>query len=137
MTETPLARPKSVTAAFWLWLVSGVLLVFIGLLAVTITLTGSALLHRISGGILIVTGLVLVYLAGRSRSGDSRFAHAAVALSLALVVFLSILLAIQMLGAFVSPVVLFLIVASGLVMRSQTAIAWFTAKRDAGDQPSA
>jgi uncharacterized membrane protein HdeD (DUF308 family) len=137
MTETPLARPKSVTAAFWLWLVSGVLLVFVGLLAVTITLTGGALLHRISGGILIVTGLVLVYLAGRSRSGDSRFAHAAVALSLALVVFLSILLAIQMLGAFVSPVVLFLIVASGLVMRSQTAIAWFAAKRGTGDQPSA
>jgi uncharacterized membrane protein HdeD (DUF308 family) len=137
MTETPLARPKSVTAAFWLWLVSGVLLVFIGLLAVTITLTGSAVLHRISGGILIVTGLVLVYLAGRSRSGDSRFAHAAVALSLALVVFLSILLAIQMLGAFVSPVVLFLIVACGLIMRSRTAIDWFAAKRDTGDQPSA
>jgi uncharacterized membrane protein HdeD (DUF308 family) len=134
MTETPPARPRSVTVAFWLWLISGVLLVFIGLLAVTITLTGGVLLHRISGCILIVTGLVLVYLAGRSRSGDSRFAHAAVALSLALVVFLSILLAIQMLGAFVSPVVLFLIVACGLVMRSSTAVAWFTADRDTGEQ---
>jgi uncharacterized membrane protein HdeD (DUF308 family) len=137
MTETPPARPRSITAAFWLWLVSGVLLVFIGLLAVTITITGGALLHRISGGILIVTGLALVYLAGRSRSGDSRFAHAAVALSLALVVFLSILLAIQMLGAFVSPVVLFLIVAAGLVMRSPTAIAWFAANRETGEQHSA
>ena len=38
------------------------------------------------------------------------------------------MLAIQMLGALVGPVVLFLIVAAGLVMRNPTATAWFEAQ---------
>jgi hypothetical protein len=138
MTETPLARPRSVTAAFWLWLVSVVLLVFDGLVVLTYEdYPGPALFPRISGGIVIVAGVALGYLAGRSRSGDWRYARAAVALSLALVVFLSIMLVTKTLGLILAPVVLFLVVAAGLVVRTTTATAWFTANRDTGDEHSA
>jgi hypothetical protein len=129
---TPTQRPRSVTAAFWLWLVSAVLLVSYGLFVVTVTLVGPTAFLRASGGILIVTGVGLGYLAGKSRTGEWRYARAAVALSLGLVVFLSILLAIQMLGFLVAPVVLFLIVAAGLVMRTTTANQWFAAQDTGG-----
>ncbi|MET0700271.1 MAG: hypothetical protein ABWY93_11435 [Mycobacterium sp.] len=128
----PYARPRSVTVAFWLWLISAVLLVFYGLIVVTIRIAGPAAFIRSSGAILIITGLALGYLASRCRA-DWRFARAAVALSLALVVFLSIMLGIQMLGLLMAPVVLFLIVAAGLVMRSSTATAWY-AEHGAGEQ---
>lgn len=84
---------------------------------------------RVTGVILILTGAALGFLAGRARTGNWRYARAAVALSMALVIFLSILLAIQMLGLLVAPVVLFLIGASALVMRSTTGLAWFEANK--------
>ncbi len=129
MTATPADRPRTVTAAFWLWLLSVVLLVFYGLFVVSVPIAGPALFLRLSGAILIVTGIALGYLAGRVRTGDWRYARAAVALSMALVLFLSVLLAIQMLGLLVAPVVLFLIVASGLAVRSASAAAWFGASK--------
>lgn len=134
MTATPADRPRTVTIAFWLWLVSVVLMVFYGLFVVTVRLHGPAPFLRVSGAILIVSGLALGFLTGRIRIGNWRYARAAVALSMALVIFLSILLAIQMLGLLVAPVVLFLIIASGLVVRSSTAAAWFEANKvgDAG-----
>jgi hypothetical protein len=138
MTETPSARPRSVTAAFWLWLASVVLLVFDGLVVLTYgQYVGPAIFPRVSGGIVLVAGVALGYLAGRSRAGDWRYARAAVALSLGLVVFLSIMLVTKTLGLILAPVVLFLVVAAGLVVRSPTATAWFAAHRDTGDQHSA
>ncbi|CAN5863124.1 hypothetical protein BH09ACT7_BH09ACT7_20290 [soil metagenome] len=130
---TPAARPRSVTAAFWLWLLSAVLLVFYGLVVVTIKMAGPAVFLRSSGVILIVAGAALGYLSSRSRA-DWRFARAAVALSLGLVVFLCIMLAIQMLGLLMAPVVLFLIVATGLVVRSSSATAWFAAQNTGDSQ---
>jgi hypothetical protein len=130
---TPLARPRSVTAAFWLWMVSVVVLVFDGLVVLTLDYVGPALFPRVSGGIVIVAGVALGYLAGKSRAGDGRFARAAVALSLALVVFISVMLVTRTLGLILAPVVLFLIVAVGLVIRTTTATAWYAA-HGAGEQ---
>lgn len=129
MTATPTDRPRTVTIAFWLWLASAILLVAYGLFVVTVRLHGPAPFLRATGVILILTGAALGFLAGRARTGNWRYARAAVALSMALVIFLSILLAIQMLGLLVAPVVLFLIGASALVMRSTTGLAWFEANK--------
>jgi len=135
MTPTPSAppsRPRSVTVAFWLWLVSVVVMVFDGLFVLTFDYQVPAIFPRVSGGILIVTGVALGYLAGKTRQGDWRFARATVALSLALVVFLSFMLVTKTLGLILAPVVVFLIIAAGLVMRTATASAWFAA-HGAGD----
>jgi hypothetical protein len=127
MTVTPPARPKTVMAAFWLWLVSVVVMVFDGLVVATFEYQVPALFPRISGGILVAAGVVLGYLAGKSRNGDFRFARAAVALSMALVVFICIMLVTKTLGLILAPVVLFLIIATGLIVRSASASAWFEA----------
>jgi uncharacterized membrane protein HdeD (DUF308 family) len=124
---TSVSRPRSVTAAFWLWLVSAILLVAYGLFVVTVRIAGFPAFLRLSGIVLMIAGLALGYLAGRSRQGDSRFKRAAVALSMALVVFLSVLLAIRLFGVIVAPIVVCLIVAAGLVTRSAAATAWFAA----------
>lgn len=118
-------RPRVVTAAFWLWVVSAVLLMAYGMFVVTVELAGNTTLLRISGFILIVAGAALGYVGGRGGRGDPRFMRAAVALSMALVVFLSVLLAIQLLGFLVGIIVVCLIVASGLVTRSADAAAWY------------
>ncbi|MCV7230305.1 hypothetical protein [Mycolicibacterium komossense] len=136
MTETPVTRPRSVTAAFWLWLVSVVVMVFDGLVVLTFDYTVPALFPRISGGILVAAGVVLGYLAGKSRAGDWRFARAGVALSFALIVFICAMLVTKTLGLILAPVVLFLIIASGLVTRSATALAWFN-PQGAGDKSDA
>jgi hypothetical protein len=129
MTATPTDRPRTVTIAFWLWLVSVVAMVFDGLIVLTFHYPVPVLFPRVSGGIIVAAGVVLGYLAGKSRLGDWRFARAAVALSMALVVFISVMLVTQILGLVLAPVVILLIIAAGLVVRSPSAIAWFEANK--------
>ena len=136
MTETPTTRPRTVSAAFWLWLVSVVVMVFDGLVVLTFHYRVSAPFPRVSGGVIVVAAVVLGYLAGKSRLGDWRFARAAVALSMALVVFISVMLVTQILGLILAPVVLFLIAASALIVRSTSGLAWFEANK-AGDASGA
>ncbi|CAN5561435.1 hypothetical protein BH09ACT8_BH09ACT8_42370 [soil metagenome] len=129
MTATPIARPRTVTIAFWLWLVSVVVMIFDGLVVLTFHYSVPALFPRVSGGIIVVAGVALGYLAGKCRAGDRRFARAAVGLSMALVVFISAMLVTQILGLVLAPVVLFLVAASALVVRSTTGLAWFEANK--------
>ena len=83
----PQSRPRVVTAAFWCWLVASILLIVGGLIAASVALPG---IYRGAGVITALAGAGMAFLAGRSRSGDTRYRRAAVALSLAIVVLVAL-----------------------------------------------
>lgn len=78
----PQSRPRVVTAAFWCWLVASVLLIVGGLLAAAV---GLPVVFRGGGIITALAGAGLAFLAGRSRTGDTRFRRATLALALTIV----------------------------------------------------
>jgi peptidoglycan/LPS O-acetylase OafA/YrhL len=83
----PQSRPRVVTAAFWCWVVASILLIVGGLIAASVALPG---IYRGAGAITALAGAGMAFLAGRSRSGDTRYRRAAVALSLAIVVLVAL-----------------------------------------------
>lgn len=129
---TPLPRPSSVTAAFWLWLVSAVLLVAGGLLAASASI---AAFYRGAGVIFAVAGLMIGFLAGRARNGDARFRRAVVALSLGVIVLVGMCGVFGVVHVLALLAVIPLIVAAMLASRP-TASAWFDTP-ETGDQRSA
>jgi hypothetical protein len=86
MTGLP-SRPRAVTAAFWCWLVASILLIVGGSLAASVGLPG---VFRGAGVITALAGAGLAFLAGRSRTGDTRFRRAALALALTIVVLVAL-----------------------------------------------
>ncbi len=87
MTAPP-PRPRVVTAAFWCWVVAAILLIVGGLIAASVSLPA---VYRAAGVMTALAGAGMSFLAGRSRTGDTRFRRAAVALSLAIVVLVALL----------------------------------------------
>jgi len=83
----PQSRPRVVTAAFWCWIAASFLLVLGGLIAASLNVP---VVFRGAGVIFALAGAALAFLAGRSRSGDTRFRRAALALALALVVLIAL-----------------------------------------------
>jgi hypothetical protein len=83
----PQSRPRVVTAAFWCWVVASVLLIVGGLIAASVALPA---VYRGSGVVTALAGAGMAFLAGRTRSGDTRFRRAAVALSLAIIVLVAL-----------------------------------------------
>ena len=83
----PQSRPRVVTAAFWCWLVASILLIVGGLLAASV---GLPTVFRGAGVITAFAGAGLAFLAGRSRTGDTRFRRAALALALTIVVLVAL-----------------------------------------------
>jgi peptidoglycan/LPS O-acetylase OafA/YrhL len=81
------SRPRVVTAAFWCWVAASFLLILGGLIAASLNVP---VVFRGAGVIFAVAGGVLAFLAGRSRSGDTRFRRAALALALAVVVLIAL-----------------------------------------------
>src|SRR5258707_14681083 len=79
----PSSRPRIVDAAFWLWLISSILLVSFGML-LAFSQNNPPTLVRGAGALFAVSGLALGYLAGRARMGDAGFRRAAVGLALTL-----------------------------------------------------
>jgi hypothetical protein len=95
-------RPGIVKAAFWSLLVGAVLLIAGGLLAFTLTfdvvrpMVDSSIAndvveravarHHAAGIGCIAAGLLLGFLAGRTRTGDARFRRATIGLGLAITV---------------------------------------------------
>ena len=118
-------RPRIITIAFWCWAVGAVLLVAFGAMQAAVS---GPLFFRLLGGLLVVAGLALAFLTGRAGKGDARFARAAVALSLTLIVLLAVLL--MMFGAglfgliFSAVIILVLIAGATLFTRPATA-EWF------------
>jgi hypothetical protein len=86
--SAPQSRPRVVTAAFWCWVAASFLLIIGGLIPATLAVSG---LYRGIGVITALAGVGMAFLAGRSRTGDTRFRRAAVALSLAIVVLVAVL----------------------------------------------
>jgi hypothetical protein len=86
--SAPQSRPRAVTAAFWCWVAASVLLMVGGLIAATAAIP---IMYTGGGVITALAGAGMAFLAGRARSGDTRFRRAAVALSLTIVVLVALL----------------------------------------------
>ena len=84
----PQSRPRVVTAAFWCWVVASILLIVGGLIAASVS--ALPMVYRGGGVITALAGAGMAFLAGRSRSGDTRYRRAAIALSLVIVVLVAI-----------------------------------------------
>ena len=84
----PQPRPRVVTAAFWCWVVASILLIGGGLIAASVS--ALPMVYRGGGVITALAGAGMAFLAGRSRSGDTRYRRAAIALSLVIVVLVAI-----------------------------------------------
>jgi hypothetical protein len=117
----PQQRPRAVTAAFWCWMAASVLLILGGLIV------ASAGLPPLSRGGGVITGLAgagMAFLAGRSRTGDTRFRRAAVALSLAIVVLMPLVVMFGVVHVLTLLGVLLLIAGTVLITRPVVA-SWF------------
>ena len=142
----PQLRPGSVTAAFWLLVAGGVLLVVGGLLAATVsfdTLRQAAgpsvsdqsirdylRLYRGAGIIFALAGAALVFFAGRIRTPDPRSRRATVALGLTIVVLVAV--AAVFAGTHVLALLSLLpIVVGTLLLGRPAAVDWFTGRTDA------
>jgi peptidoglycan/LPS O-acetylase OafA/YrhL len=84
----PQSRPRAVTAAFWCWVSASIMLIVGGLIAATVTALPSV--YRGGGVITALAGVGMAFLAGRSRSEDTRYRRAAITLSLVIVVLVAI-----------------------------------------------
>ena len=134
-------RPRTVTAAYWIWIVCATILVLFGLLAATASadairerLADQAVSHddvdavmrllRVSGVISLLVGLAIGLLAGPVRAGDERFRRALVALS---AVFALIQIGAVLFG--LSPgfllIVPILLLSAGILAYRPPSNAWF------------
>lgn len=121
--SAPLQRPRIVNFAFWCWLAAAVLLATLGLL-LALNRANVPIFLRGAGALFAVAGLALGYLAGRTRSGHTRFRRAAVGLGLILVMLLALFILIGGGGVlWVLPMILSLVGAI-LVMRP-SAQEWY------------
>ncbi|MGY4711986.1 hypothetical protein ACXDF8_20870 [Mycolicibacterium sp. CBM1] len=123
MTATQ-PRPRAVTVAFWSLLVAGVMLVAGGLIAATASIPA---IFRGAGIVCALAGVMIGFLAGRVRRGvDARFRRATLALSLLLVVLVSLLSAFGVVHILVLLSVLPLVVGA-LFLSRPAAAGWFDA----------
>lgn len=133
--DAPMARPRVVSVAYWLWLASAVLLIVVCMIALTLPseqIRGSfetaeqgdsfLTVFRGFGVISGVVGLAVGLMSGPVRGGDRRFRRALVALSATV----SLLLIFASLVFPVAPTVITvgLILAAVLVYRP-SAREWF------------
>jgi peptidoglycan/LPS O-acetylase OafA/YrhL len=87
MTATE-PRPRALNVAFWLLVVGAVVLMAGGLFAATDSIP---VVYRGVGVICVLAGALIAFLAGRVRkSGDARFRRATLALSLVVIVLVSV-----------------------------------------------
>jgi hypothetical protein len=118
----PHPRPRVVEAAFWTWLAAAVLLVLGGLLIATSSAHIPAF-FRGAGALFAIAGFALGFLAGRTRQGDKRFRRAAVAMTWALAILVT-LFALMTMGFIWLVIIVLLITATALALRP-TATQWF------------
>jgi hypothetical protein len=116
-------RPRIVEVAFWTWVAAAILLVLFGLLIATAT---APVFFRGAGVLFSVAGLALAYLAGRARSGRSRFRWAALALALTLILLVILFEFVWLLGPAWLLIVILLLIGAFAATRDK-AQAWFDA----------
>ncbi|CAJ1585601.1 hypothetical protein [[Mycobacterium] wendilense] len=146
MTETqgpdsgPTERPRLVDVAVWLVLGGAVLLIFGGLMSITLnfdtvrsmadeSLSDEAInnyltLHRGAGVFCMVAGLSLAFVASKTRTRDERYRRSTVALSLAGVVLVAVLSLLVGTNIVALLAMLPLIVAA-MLLRRPAATGWF------------
>lgn len=111
----PASRPRAVTAAFWVWLVASVLLMFGGLQAST---SGEVpTIARGAGVVFILAGGAVGFLAGRVRTPDQRWWRAGLALSLTLIVIVSLAILLIPVSVFIVIALVPLIIGTLLITR--------------------
>ena len=110
----PQSRPPVVTAAFWCWVVASFLLMLGGIISVSLNLP---LVYRGAGVISLLAGGGMAFLAGRARTGDTRFRRAAVALSLSGIVLVAVASVLRMINLFTLLAVIPLIAGTVLITR--------------------
>jgi hypothetical protein len=110
----PQSRPRVVTAAFWCWIAASFLLVLGGLIAASLNVP---VVFRGAGVIFALAGAALAFLAGRSRSGDTRFRRAALGLALALVVLIALAALFQLTNGITLLAVFPLVAGTVLITR--------------------
>ena len=120
--SAPSNRPRIVEAVFWLWLVAAVSLVLLGLL-MAFTRGNLPTFFRGAGILFALAGLALGYLAGRTRTGQTRFRRAGVGLALALVLLLALFTLMTQGILWLIPMILAM-VGAVLIMRP-SAQEWF------------
>jgi len=135
MPDSPVSdttrRPRTVTAAFWCWIVAAVFAAAFGMLISTFT---TAVVFQVAGLILVVVGLAQGFLAGRARKGSKRFASAAVGLAMAAVAYLGVLLVfagIAPVGVLIVAVIMVLFITGSAMNQRPTAQQWY----DGQDRP--
>ena len=124
MPPNPSTRPRIVDTAFWCWVSGAVLTSALGML--TLSQGGHPFIY-LSGGLLIIAGLGLGYLAGRARRREGKFASAAVGLAMASVAFLALLLLFGA-GAIVICIVvgtMALLIAGSVLVQRASVQDWF------------
>lgn len=114
------ARPRAVTAAYWLWSVAAVLLIANGLFFV---LESGIRFYQAAGVLWALAGIGLAFVAGRTRLGDARFRRAGVALSIALVGLLAIFSVLS--HALGGLVIMVLLMVAGVLLMRPSAQQWF------------
>lgn len=126
MTATE-PRPRALNVAFWLLLVGAVMLIGGGLIAAT---AGIPTVFRGAGIVCVVAGAMIAYLAGRVRkNGDPRFRRATVALSLVVVLMVSLVAVFGIVHILALLSVFPLIVGAALLSRPPAA-TWISAEPD-------
>jgi len=135
------SRPKLVSIAYWLWLVAAIALFLFGILAAsangdsirerladldysTETADAFVLMLRVTGGMSVVVGLAIGFMAGPVRNGHYRFRRALVALSAIFALFQAgaVLTGISPVILLVVPV---LLVAASVLVYRPGAKEWF------------
>lgn len=115
-------RPRSVTVAFWCWVVAAVLTAAQGLWLATHAVP---LFFLLAGILLVVVGLAQAYLAGQARKGQKRFGYAAVGLALASVAILALLLLVGGGGLVTVAVIMILLITGSAMNQRPTSQTWY------------
>lgn len=143
----PQSRPGAVTAAFWLLVVGGVLVMFGGLMTATVTFNylrqiqppsisdqsvrDLIWLYRGPGILFTTAAAVLVFFTGRARNGDDRSRRAAIALAFTIVLLISIGVGFQVVALAVPMLFgLIPIIAGALLLGRPASVDWFTGRTD-------
>jgi heme A synthase len=145
--SVPPTRPRAVNIAFWVSIAGAVLLVAGGLLGIFRTfgefrttfvtsVTDDQVrqiltMHRATGVVYVIVGLVLALLAGRTRKGDTRFRRALVALSVLVVVLLAAAMVFLRIVLELPAVLAVIPIAIGATLFTRpSAAAWFGAEQE-------
>jgi hypothetical protein len=121
----PVDRPGTVVAAFWCWVVAGVLTAAFGMLVATLSV---AVFFRVAGVVLVLVGVAQGYLAGQARRGRQRLARAGVGLAMASVAVLALLLLMgtaAVLGVIVVAVIMTLLIVGSVMSQRATSQQWY------------